>query len=256
MNTPVKILDVLPREMIQEPYTEKARYENALRFALLVAPLGIGFATLFIIGIAVWEFLWYAGAIFFVAGIGLACGAKIVYDEFQSTRSDFDTRRENHTNVVNQAILILQQITINQTINVKNGGILNASPVPLQEERKQIESSNEVEEIAPINEIYFLALEFMRVGVQGWIDNGGKRPKPKPFSAERMTERLNIGRDKWTEVIQFLNDSKVFARADTATWTPMVKNIAQGQEVMEKYMQGIGYLKNTNKAGKVVWIKK
>lgn len=244
--TPVaRISELIPREMIVQPFTERARYENIKRFALLVVPTGIGLGMVFSIGVYVWALSWFLATLFFSAGVGLLCLLKLIFDAYEDTRADFRASRDNHTRVWNQVLSIVQSVTI-QTVNVKSGAVFN---------------NGTAESVTPgveegINDVYSLALEMMRLGVQSWIDNKGKRPKIKVFSAEAITEQFHVGRDRWGEGVQLLADSKVFARPETRTWTPQVKSFAEGEQLLDRYVQSLGYLKNRTPQGRVSWMKK
>lgn len=238
---------MIPRQYLEQPFNEQAFSDAAKCFLRVGVPVGIGVGLLFIIGIATYALLWYAGAVFFMLGIGLACVFKLWYDSYQNTVKDLKKKRKKHSEVVTQVLSLINDITVNQNVVVKNGGTFNNAV------GGDVVTNNVKD---PINEIYDLAHNMMSLGVQAWFDNQGKRPRPKPFSAEAITEQFHVGRDKWTEGVQLLADAKVFSRPHTATWTPQVKNVIEGERALEKYMQEIGYLKNRTQSGDESWMKK
>lgn len=242
-----RVTEIVPREAMQQPFGERAIYDNIKRFVLLGAPVGIGTAVSFGLSIAVWETTWLV-ATFAMIGFSLLCVMWLVLHAYMASDKDFTSRRSTHSNVILQVVALVQHITVQQ-FNLKSGAVLN------QTGTGDITNNIVASDNTAINETYTLALHMASVAVSAWLKNGNKRPRPKPYSAGLMTEQLHIGRDRWGELVQYISDAKVISRPETATWTPLVRSVDEARELLDKHTQSLGYLK-TRVGQKETWIKK
>lgn len=257
MDTPTtRIAEIIPASILQKPFGEEAFHNAARRFIFASAPIFAAIAISFILAGITWEYYWFVGATFFALGLGLGCVLIIFYQSYRDTVNDYQKQRKTHDGVVNEVLVLVKSITINQ-VNVARGGVVNNNyGVPLgTNEDGLIPVGTSLPLLNdPMGERFELGLQIARIGLRAWDEAKGKRPTPKPISAEAMTKQFNIGRDKWTEVMQFLEDARVFSEPLKNTWRPLCATPQEVETKLNDYMAHLGYTKYTNLKGQRTWI--
>ncbi len=246
--TPTRFTDIVPREALAQPLAEDSYHRAHVRYVVLWGMVGVSVAAAFSIGaLALYYFAW-VWAVFPVSiGLLLLPLLLTIGESRNATYTDYELRRQSHQHVM---LAVKQMIVQYNQITVEKGGQLHLG----QPSSALGETSAYSNEVPAINATYDLALGIIKVGIAAWSANGGKRPSPKPISAELITKQFHVGREMWTESIQLIADAGIFDKPERSTWHPNYKDTGEAEKVLSKYMEGLGYFRSTSR-GKSCWLK-
>lgn len=248
-----RLSDIVPREMLVSPLTPTAYHDAFTRFLRLFLVLITFLAFSVFSTVALFTFFGLLYAFLpFLMGCGLFLSLFFLKDAYSRQREDYEKQRITHQRVVLTVTSIIQNITIQQ-VTVNRGGTFLASGMePPPAVSSAIPSS--IEQPLRINDTYQLALKIASVGITAWNNNKGKRPTPKPISADAITSHYHVGREAWTESIQLLADAQVFDSPERPGWRPVVFDTDRAKGLLVKYLQSQGYVMTTYNQ-KETWIR-
>lgn len=246
MNGALQLSDLIPKEVISKPLTHDAYYKEVRSFVGFAALLGCGLAlsgALFIAGI-IWSILLLAVFPFMFAVLLLVLLLQL-WDTHIRARKDIEVQRTNDRRISILALEIYQNFQIDKVV-VQKGGAFVQGNVPQAPALPSVQPPR-------VNDYYDLALKIAEVGINAWNDNGGKRPRPKPISANAITELFKVGRDSWQEAIGLLAESCVMEKPEDAMWTPLCRTSEEAKQVLDSYLQRQGFFRTVHQK-REVWM--
>ncbi len=246
--TPTRFTDIVPREALAQPLAEDSYHRAQVRYVMLWGVVVLSIASALTVGALVYYYIDWVWAVFPISiGLLLLPLLLTIHESKVYTYKDYELRRQSYQGIIESVRVLIVQY--NQVV-VQKGGTLNLG----SNSSALGESSAYSNEVPAINATYDLALGIIKVGIAAWSANGGKRPSPKPISAELITKQFHVGRELWQEAIQLIADSAIFDKPERSTWHPNYKDTGEAEKVLSKYMEGLGYFRSTSR-GKSVWLK-
>lgn len=241
-----RVTDIIPREMIGQPFDENAFHEAMARFVRYALPICVGVAGASAVTVLAIQFAeWWIATFFFVVALSLVTFLVFAWRSYCESRGDLKDRRKERQDVVLAVQKIVNHVTI-QNVTVERGASYNTyanlNGQPLSEQP-----------VLAINETYDLALKIIRIGIEAWIANGNRRPTPKPISADAITDKLRVGREKWTEAMQLIKEAGVFDKPDATYWRPLYKDYEESKKQLDNHLKKTYFLKTVG--SKQVWMR-
>lgn len=245
-----RVTDIIPREYLTQPFSEDAFSLAVKRFIEFALPLCVGASLSFALGTLMYFLVAYwLAVLFFCLGICLAAGIAFVFQAYWSERGDLQARRRERKDIVIAVNQVIENLTVQQIV-VQRGGTLNTGGTTYSALDGQPLSTQPV---LAINETYDLALKIIRTGIEAWIANGNKRPKPKPISADAITTKFHVRREKWDEAMQLIEEAGVFDKPDDTYWRPNYATYEKSKEQLDAHLKKTYFLKTNG--SRQVWMR-
>lgn len=235
--TITRVSDIVPKERLT-PFP-KGLYHEVLKDTLyLFIPIAASVVLSLVAGVILFATVWLATLAFGFGFIGIAL-LLMVHDTYTRELHQVELNTQDHQRVTTAILQIINHIEVNN-FQVNRGGVVNTGLMQqVNSESVQVDTTSE-------NARYQLALKIAEIGIEAWSRNRGMRPRPKPISAEAITELLKgsdskTGREKWTAAMTMLEDAQVYFKPlSPSQWKPLVADIRQAKELLDRQMVGEG----------------
>lgn len=171
------------------------------------------------------------------------------YATFEDTRADYRQRQETYAHSIAVVGVILQNVTINNVDVRGRGNTVNVAPgEPNAAQMQPILD-------AATTQVFDVALHIAGRAIESWRAHGGKRERPKPFSAQIIGAELSVGGETWQAAIELLDAAGVLHNgASASAWRVLVDDGKRALAQLETEMRRRGYYL-VNTSGRREWYK-
>lgn len=251
-NSIPRAVDLIPAKLLEQPLPLDAYWLALKAFLLLAIPCGLIAAGAFVAVIVLARRGAPIELLFILVVLGAFMVGLIVigYLALEDTRADYRQRQETYAHSIAVVGVILQNITINNvdvrgrgnTVNVNpDAGGMNATTQPILD--------------ATTTQVFDVAIAIANKAIDSWMQNGGKRVRPKPFSAQVMGAEMSIGGETWQAAIELLDAAGVLHNgASASAWRVLADDHKRAVTQLETEMRRRGYY-SVRADGQRAWYK-
>lgn len=251
-NSIPRAVDLIPAKMLEQPLPLDAYYLALKAFLLLAIPCGLIAAGAFVAVIVLAQRGAPIELLFILVVLGAFMVGLVVigYLMLEDTRADYRQRQDTYAHSIAVVGVILQNITINNVDARGRGNTVNVAPGETQ-------AAAQAQPIldAATTQVFEVATVIADKAIGAWLENGGKRARPKPFSAQVMGAELSIGGETWQAAIELLDAARVLHNgASAAAWRVLVDDRKRALAQLETEMRRRGYY-SVRADGRRAWYK-